>query len=157
LTPGATAAESLDRLHGMMGRFAGYAGVALLSGPDVLADAAVARPVLRDIAARGLYFVDDGSLSRNAMQALAPASGLQSAAPNVVIEAARDRAGVAAALDRLADAARSNGTALGIVSQAAANADILAAFAASLRDKGLILVPVSALAGSARQAAQASK
>jgi len=47
-----------------MSRFSGYAGVANFLGGKFTADERALTPVLREIAARGLFYVDDGTSAR---------------------------------------------------------------------------------------------
>jgi polysaccharide deacetylase 2 family uncharacterized protein YibQ len=140
-------AAPLDRLHRMMGRFTGYAGVAGELGGGILADAAVARPILRDIAARGLFFVDDAAAQRGDLGSLAGNLGLQSARAAVVVDAAAGADALKAALARLPDQARSGGGAIGAIELSGDKVEAVAALAAELTARGIVLVPVSALAG----------
>ena len=138
----------LDRLHRMMGRFTGYAGVAGEFGGGLLADAATARPILRDVAGRGLFFVDDAAAQGGGdLGSLAGSLGLQSARAAVVVDAAAGGDALKAALARLQDQARSGGGAIGAIALSGDKVDAVAALASELTARGIVLVPISALAG----------
>ncbi len=125
---------ALDRLHRLMGRFAGYAGVSLsLEGKGGLHQATVG-----DIERRGLYLLDAAS---------PPASA--SAAPRPPVRAvdvmlSSDKA----ALDRLVDRARTRGSAIGWIAGPNPSAEVIATFANGLAAQGIALVPLSAVADS---------
>ncbi|MGH6853664.1 MAG: divergent polysaccharide deacetylase family protein, partial [Methylocella sp.] len=61
LLAGAGKAANIDNLTWLMSRFTGYAGVANFLGGKFTADAKALAPVLREIAARGLFYVADGT------------------------------------------------------------------------------------------------
>ena len=64
-----------------MGRFAGYVGVVNAMGSKMTADEAALAPVLGEIGARGLLFLDDGSSSRSRVETVGAAVQTPTAAP----------------------------------------------------------------------------
>ena len=121
--------DLLDRLHWHMGRFVGYVGIANFLGGKFTGDEASFSPVLRDVAGRGLLYFDDGSSARSLAPTLAPDLGLPLARADVVLARAKDK-----------------GSAIGVASGLPASVSRIAAFAQKLGERGIALVPVSALA-----------
>lgn len=146
LQPGSAAGDGLDRLHWMMGRFTGYAGVALVGQPSLPAGPVASDAVLRDVARRGLYLAADAAVAHDAPQPTPGGAGLQLAAVTMTIDATQDHAMVTAALARLADLAATNGSALGILHWRTGAMPDVQSFADGLARRGVTLVPVSALA-----------
>lgn len=142
--PAPPAGDGLDRLHWMMGRFTGYAGVALVGPPSLPSGAIASDAVLRDVARRGLYL----AAAQDAARPDAGGAALQRAAAAVTIDSSQDHAAVAAALGRLADLAATNGSALGILQWRTGSLPDVQAFAEGLARRGITLVPVSALAAA---------
>ena len=142
----AAGSGNLETLHWAMGRFGGYAGLASMRGTAFLASPA-AVPVLRDIAARGLFLVMD--TPGGAVDTLAATVGLGTAAADVSIDGSADGPALKAALSHLADLARRNGRALGYIRTLPADLGPILAFTQDLAGQGIALVPVSALAGGA--------
>ena len=155
LRQGAEAAETLDDLHWLMGRFTGYAGVGNFLGARFTANPAALAPVLRDIAGRGLFFVDDGASPQSLVADTAKGVGLDVLKADVVIDANGRPDAIAASLAALESLARKNGSALGVASALPASVEQVNRFARSLESRGIALVPVSALAkGPPRPSAQ---
>jgi uncharacterized protein len=83
LLAGAGKAANIDNLTWLMSRFTGYAGVANFLGGKLTSDAKALTPVLREIAARGLFYVDDGTSAQSLAMTLAPGQALAAAAPTL--------------------------------------------------------------------------
>jgi polysaccharide deacetylase 2 family uncharacterized protein YibQ len=137
-----------ERLHWLMSRFTGYAGLGNAFGSRFLADAEALRPVLQDVAARGLFFFDDGTAARSLVPTLASDIGLPSLRADVVLDASADAAAIGAALHRLEGLAHQRGSAIGSAGGSPGTVAALAQGLADLASRGLVLVPVSAVAGS---------
>lgn len=132
-----------DRLKWLLARCTGYAGVANYLGGRFLADEQALAPVLRDLSARGLFFVDDGSARRSLAPALADETGLPVLRADIVLDANPAPASIAAALTRLESIARERGLAVGTASALPATIALVARFAETLKSEGIVLVPVS--------------
>jgi len=149
-------AQRLDDLHWLMGRFQGYAGVTNFLGAKFTADETALSPVLRDVANRGLLYVDDGASPRSLARSAAAKIKLPAAAADVVIDAVQKPEAIEDALNRLEALARANGTALGVATALPVSIDHIARWARGLEARGLALTPVSAIVtrapGSAAQA-----
>jgi polysaccharide deacetylase 2 family uncharacterized protein YibQ len=149
LLTGASDADNLDSLRWQMGRFVGYAGIVNHLGGKFTADARALTPALGEIAARGLFYVDDGSSPRSLARDVAPTLGLAAAAADVVVDADAAPAAIDAALTRLEALARARGAAIGVASALPSSLDRIAPWSAGLEARGVELVPVSAMTARA--------
>ena len=140
-----TAAETLDDLHWLMSRFTGYTGIGNFLGARFTGDPAALTPVLQDMAARGLFYVDDGSSPQSTAAEVARKVGLATLKADVIIDANSKPEAIAAALAALENLARRNGSALGIASALPGSVEQVARFAKALESRGIALVPLSAL------------
>lgn len=129
-----------------MSRFSGYAGVANFLGARFSANRPAFEPVLSELNARGLIYVDDGASPQSLAPALAPALGLPLAKADLVIDLDRKPEAILAALTSLEAIARAKGQAFGVASALPATLEQVGRFARSLERRGIVLVPVSALA-----------
>jgi hypothetical protein len=108
-------------------------------------------PVLEEVKARGLLFVDDGSVKDSAAGQIASTIGLDFATADVQIDAVPSPDDINKALARLEAVAKEKGSAIGIASAKPATIKALAQWAAQLQAKNIILIPVSAAIRSQRQ------
>ncbi len=144
LLAGAGKAANIDNLAWLMSRFTGYAGVANFLGGKLTADAKALTPVLREIAARGLYYVDDGTSAQSLAMTLAPSQALAAARADVVLDSAAGPEAIEAALARLEAIARDKGVAIGVASALPPSIAIIGRFARALEARGIALIPLSA-------------
>jgi hypothetical protein len=149
LLTGASDADNLEALRWQMGRFVGYAGVVNHLGGKFTADARALTPALSEIAARGLFYLDDGSSPRSLAREVAPTLSLASAAADAVVDADAAPAAIDAALTRLETLARARGAAIGVATALPSSLDRIARWCAGLEARGVELVPVSALTARA--------
>ncbi len=155
LTANVDAPVLLDRLHWLLARAAGYVGVSNQGGDALLADAAAASPVFKELAAKGLFFVGSGTVPVGRIDAAARAAVLPHGAVDVVCDISGEAA-IRASLTRLKDVARLNGQALGYVASPS-NPDQIAMLAAALAAQSIRLVPVGTLIASHPGADQAKR
>jgi polysaccharide deacetylase 2 family uncharacterized protein YibQ len=142
-----TAAENMEDLHWLMSRFSGYAGVANFLGAKFTADDNALKPILREIAARGLYYADDGTSAQSLAATLAPGINLAAAQADISFDASLKPGTLEAALIKLEARARDKGLAVGVASGLpSGDIDRIAHFAQALEAKGINLVPLSAVA-----------
>jgi polysaccharide deacetylase 2 family uncharacterized protein YibQ len=139
--------DQLVDLHWLMSRFTGYVGVVNYLGARFTAEAAALRPVLADIAARGLLYLDDGASPRSLAPSLAPGLGLAAARADAAIDSRAKPQDIDAQLAQLEALARRNGQAIAVAEAFPGAVARLARFARDLERRGIALVPVSALAG----------
>ncbi|MHB2209416.1 divergent polysaccharide deacetylase family protein [Methylobacterium sp. CM6257] len=139
--------ENADRLAWALTRFPGYVGVANFMGSKLMADAAF-EPILREIGARGLGFLDDGTAPK-ASSAPVNKSRTPVARAEIVLDAVPRADAIDAALAQAEARARTTGFVLVSASGAALSVDRIARWARDLDTRGLRLVPASvALRGS---------
>jgi len=154
LLTGATLEQNLQRLHWSLGRIGGYAGVTgalgAMRGERFAASADSMAFLLREITSRGLYYVDAGSPENGATRinvtprALAFAHGRF---VDLVVDEPPTRAEIDRQLAVLEAVARERGSAVGLVSAPRPTSiGRVAIWAAGLSDRGVALVPVSAIA-----------
>jgi polysaccharide deacetylase 2 family uncharacterized protein YibQ len=141
----AAAAENLKRLHWLLSRFGTYVGVMNYMGGRFTSDPKAMETVLAEIGRRGLLYLDDGtsvrSRAREASLGRAPF-----AAADMVIDAEPDAAAIDNRLTRLEAIARERGHAIGVASAYPVSIDRIAAWAKDAARRGVVLVPVTAVA-----------
>jgi polysaccharide deacetylase 2 family uncharacterized protein YibQ len=148
LTVDATAAENIDQLHWLMSRFTNYVGAVNYMGARFTGEAAAMTPVLAEIGHRGLLWLDDGSSARS--QAVALAGNTPVLRADVVLDADLTPAAIDQRLDQLRAIARERGYAIATASAFSATIDRVAAFAKDAADRGVTIVPISALVTAGR-------
>lgn len=136
---------NLDRLFWLMARFGGYIGVTNYMGARFTAAAEDFAPVMEELAARGLGYVDDGSSNRSVAPQLAAKDKVPFARADLNLDANPDRSAIVDALTALEEKARTQGRALGVISALPVSVEAVSEWARTLDAKGLALVPVSAL------------
>ena len=143
--------ENMKRLQWLMSRFTGYVGVTNQMGAKFEAARDAFLPVLEEIKARGLLYVDDGSVQQSTAGQIAGVLGLDYSVVNVQIDGGQSPAEIARALGQLEALAKERGCAIGVASARPATIKQLAEWAGKLAGKGIVLVPVSAAVRSQRQ------
>src|SRR5579875_406043 len=147
-------AANNDNLFWFMSRFTGYAGVANFLGGKFTAYEKALKPVLHEIAARGLFYIDDGSSAQSLVPVLAPGQDLAAARADVIIDSAAQPEAIEAALARLEKTARDKGLAIGVASSLPVSIAIIGRFARSLEERGIALVPLSMAMPKLQKSAQ---
>jgi polysaccharide deacetylase 2 family uncharacterized protein YibQ len=147
LTAAAKVQENLDKLQWAMGRFTGYVGLVNFMGAKLTADEAALAPMLKEIGARGLAFLDDGSSSRSLVGTLAPALRMPASRADRVIDGIPQAEAVDKELARLEELARKKGFALGTASALPLSVERIARWSRELESRNILLVPVSAAFG----------
>ena len=143
--------ENLKRLQWLMSRFTGYVGITNLMGAKFEPTQASFVPVLEEVKARGLLFVDDGSVKDSAGGQIASTIGLDFATADVQIDAVPSPDDINKALARLEAVAKEKGFAIGIASAKPETIKQLSQWAGQLQAKNIVLIPVSAAIRSQRQ------
>lgn len=143
LTTSGQPSETMDKLYWVMSRFTGYVGIVNYMGGKFTASDAALTPVLRDLAARGLMFLDDGSSTRSLAPTMAPSFKLPLARADGIVDAVPKASAIDDQLARLETIAREKGLAVGMASSLPVSIDRIAAWAKGLEAKGLQLVPAS--------------
>lgn len=146
--------KNADRLRWQMSRFAGYVGIASYLGGRFTADDKALAPVLREIARRGLLYVEDGASPRSESARLAAGLALPVLKADVIIDREDRPAAIDAALAELEKIARDKGLAIGAASALPTTLARLQPWAHTLERRGIALVPLSAAAQGAAATAQ---
>jgi polysaccharide deacetylase 2 family uncharacterized protein YibQ len=141
--------EILDSLRWQMGRFTGYVAVVNDSGGKFTTDQQNMAPILKEIAARGLGYLDDGAPPGSVGQEPTTILPIPSARADLVIDANAALETLDASLARLVGLARQRGSAIGVVSAPPGDIARLERWANGLDSKGVALVPLSALMSAA--------
>ena len=138
--------QNIDRLHWAMSRFQGYVGIANYMGARFTAAEQALAPVMRDAGKRGLIYLDDGTSARSLTSQIAGAANMPFAKANIVLDATPTPAEIDNAFARLESIARERGVAVGVASALPASIDRIAHWAKAAAGRGIVLVPVSAVA-----------
>ena len=138
-----SATQNLDRLQWLMARMQGYVGVASLMGSRFTASDQALSPILREVAKRGLIYVDDGSSSRSVASQIAGANNLPFAKAEIVLDKLPAPAEIDRALARLEMTACEHGSAIGYATASPATISRISEWAKKLNGRGFVLVPIS--------------
>jgi polysaccharide deacetylase 2 family uncharacterized protein YibQ len=138
--------ENVKRLQWLMSRYTGYVGLTNHMGAKFETAQTSLTPVLEEVKARGLLYLDDGSIQGSTAGQIASAIGLDYSAANVQLDG-----DVAKGLAQLEALAKQKGFAIGVASAKPATIKQIADWAAKLEAKGIVLVPVSAAVRAQRQ------
>ena len=146
LTVEAGEAGNLADLHTAMARITNYTGITNFMGGRFLADPDALEPVMRDLAKRGIMFVDDGTSARSLTGQFAKTLGIPFAASDMVLDVTQERGYILSRLDDLERIARRNGTAIGVASAFEVSVNAIATWAEEARARGIEIVSASAAA-----------
>lgn len=145
LAVGLSKDELLRRLRWDLGRFEGYVGINNHMGSRFTSDAASMTPVMEELKARGLLFLDSRTIASTTGSALAQRMGVPNAARDVFLDNEANANGITERLAVVEATARRNGMAIAIGHPHDATLAQLAIWLDSFARKGLVLVPVSAI------------
>ena len=145
-----TSEQNIDRLHWLMSRFQGYVGLVGYMGARFTASEQGLAPVLRDVAKRGLIYVDDGSSSRSIAGQLAGTHNLPFAKTDIVLDSVPTPVEIDRALARLEMKARDAGFAVGFATAQPATIARVADWAKKVEARGIFLVPITMVAIKAK-------
>ncbi|MBB1249712.1 divergent polysaccharide deacetylase family protein [Rhizobium sp. G21] len=146
LTHDQSEARNLDLLHQGMGKMTNYTGVMNYLGGRFLSDAEASEPVMRDIARRGLMFLDDGTSTQSLSPVYAKAYGMPLAFADLVLDQEVNHGAILAKLDDLERIALRKGSAIGVASAFDDSVAAIAEWSREAGRRGIEIVGVSALA-----------
>ena len=135
--------EVLRRLRWGLDRFSGYVGINNHMGSRFTSDAIAMAPVIEELHARGLLFLDSRTTATTVGEALARKRGVPTVARNVFLDDEIAAPAIAARLADVEQAARRKGVAVAIGHAHDATLAALAAWLPTLAAKHLVLVPLS--------------
>ena len=142
-----SAEQNLHRLEWVLSRFTGYIGVTNFLGSRFTADAQTLRPVLVELKRRGLMFVDGRDNPLSVAPRLAAEVGLARAVNDIFLDQQANSITIDAQLEELEQIARANGTAVAFGQPFPVIIARLKRWVKTLNERGLVLAPVSAVAG----------
>jgi hypothetical protein len=137
--------QNIEALRWHMSRFAGYSGVTNYMGGRFLASEEAMKPVLAEVRGRGLVYLEDASVNRSAAPALVGKLDLPMQRASMTIDSDPSGPAIAGALESLEQEAIRNGYAIGTGSGLDVTIETVAEWAKTLQEKGIMLVPVSAI------------
>lgn len=143
LLAGSKPAENLDRLAFVLARVPGAVAVMNFMGARLTSEAAALEPVLREIGARGLGFLDDGTSPRSLARDVGRKVKAPVARAEIVVDAVPRPDTIDRELARLEEAARKSGFALGSATALPLSIDRIARWSRDLESRGILLVPAS--------------
>lgn len=148
------AAENLARFKWIMSRFTGYVGIMGHMGSRFTGSARAVRPILAEMEARGLVYVDNATAAKSAAVTVANEIGL----PNAVVSLRVDTDLSAGAIDaRLAEAeaiAKRDGSAIVLGFPYPVTVDRIAAWITGLNERGIAAVPLTVLIDAKERAGE---
>jgi polysaccharide deacetylase 2 family uncharacterized protein YibQ len=137
--------EILERLRWGLGRFDGFVGINNHMGSKFTSDARSMAPVMEELHARGLVFLDSRTSPSSAGVRLAVSYGVPHAARDVFLDDDQAPAAITRQLTQVEQVARRHGSAIAIGHPHDTTIAALRAWLPLLGEKGLALVPVSAV------------
>ncbi|MFO1118104.1 MAG: divergent polysaccharide deacetylase family protein [Beijerinckiaceae bacterium] len=143
--------EATSDLHWLMSRFPGYVGVVNFLGARFMSTQDAIAPFMRELAARGVGFVDDGSSPQSLAAGVGANVGAAVARADMVLDADAKPEAIETQLSKLEQIARQKGFALGVASAIPGSIDKLSRFAKGLENRGIALVPASVALGRERE------
>lgn len=145
LLTGQAPRDNIDRLYAVMGRIGGYVGLINNMGARFTASAADFGPMMEELGARGLGYLDDGSSNRSLAAQLAKANSVPFSRADRVLDSNPARAPILEALSALEVRASEQGGAIGIISALPVSVQTVTEWAQGLEERNILLVPASAL------------
>ena len=137
--------QNIDRLHWLMSRFQGYVGVVNFMGARFTSSEPALSPILREVGKRGLIYLDDGNSPRSLAGQIANANNLPFSKTDIVLDSVPTPAAIERSLTRLEALARERGIAVGVAAASPASIDRIALWAKALDQRGVSLVPITAV------------
>ena len=146
-----TPSQNLERLAWILSRFTGYVGVTDHMGSRFTTSTQSLRPILAELAGRGLLFVDSRSADRSMALEVAAQVGLPRAGNDRFIDEMAARQAIDQRLKEVEALARRNGEALAMGFSYPVTIERVAVWAAGLEARGFVLAPVSAIITTERR------
>lgn len=151
LTVGAGTKSNLSLLRKSLGQITNYTGVMNFLGGRFLSDADAFEPVMRDLAKRGLLFLDDGTSAQSLSGTLADTLDVPHGFADLVVDSQLDRTTILKKLDELERIARRNGQAIGVASAFDESIGAIAEWVDEASGRGIEFVGASALVKDPQQ------
>ena len=142
---GMEAEELRKRIEWALSRFTGFVGINNHMGSRFTADAAGMAVVMEELKMRGLLFLDSRTTGGTVGAKLAAEAGVPFAERNVFLDNINEEAAVEQQLAQLERSAKKNGWAIGIGHPKDATIMALSRWIPMMEEKGLTLVPLTAI------------
>lgn len=140
--------ENINILKSSLGRMTGYVGIVNHMGSRFTAAAESLRPVLEELNRRGLMLLDSRSTQYSRAASMARDLGMPASFSNTYIDDDVNPGEIAKQLAELESRARVYDYAVGIGRPYPVTIDAVKVWAASLEDRGFVLVPITATANN---------
>lgn len=137
--------RNIERLHWSMSKVMGYTGITTTTGSKFVGNADALKPVMDDLKARGLLFLDPHLTPKSQGAAAAEKAGVPRAAADRIIDRDLARNAIDDQLRELEAVAKQQGSAVGIGFPYPSTVERLSIWATGLQDRGIVLAPLSAL------------
>ena len=137
--------EFQRRLQWAFDRFDGYVGINNHMGSRFTEDFAAMATLMGKLAPKGLFFLDSLTSTRSAGEEAAQAAGVAYLARDVFLDNVVNPEAVWSRLAELERIALANGSAIAIAHPKGATIQVLSEWIPTLADRGITLVPLSAL------------
>jgi polysaccharide deacetylase 2 family uncharacterized protein YibQ len=151
LRTGLDAQKNLKELHYSLAQITNYTGIMNFLGGQFLSNADALEPVMRDLAKRGLLFLDDGTSAQSLTGTLADTIGVPHGFADLVVDGQLERIAILRKLDELERIARRNGTAIGVASAFDESVGAVSQWMDEAGTRGIEFVGVSALVKDPQQ------
>ena len=151
LTTEAGAKTNLALLHKSLSEITNYTGIMNFLGGRFLSDADALEPVMRDLAKRGLLFLDDGTSAQSLSGTLAGTLDVPQGFADLVVDDQLDRGAILKKLDELERIARKNGQAIGVASAFDESVGAISDWVDEASARGIEFVGVSVLVKDPQQ------
>jgi polysaccharide deacetylase 2 family uncharacterized protein YibQ len=145
LLTGQAPRDNLAKLYTVLGKFGGYVGLINHMGARFTASTSDFSPVMEELGARGLGYLDDGSSNRSMAQQLATANAVQYGRADLALDLNPARGPILEQLKALELQATDKGSAIGVISALPVSVATLGEWTKTAADRGFVVVPVSAL------------
>jgi polysaccharide deacetylase 2 family uncharacterized protein YibQ len=142
----AEAAENIERLHWLLSRFTGYVGVTNYMGSLLTTSPDAMFPILQDLQARGLMFLDAMETPDSIAGQLAGEMHMPNVVNNRFLDTQASRVAIDARLFELEAIAKATGGAVGIGFPYPVTIERVSEWIATLEEREIAVVPISALA-----------
>ncbi len=136
--------KNKETLNKIMGKLVGYVGMMNHMGDKFMTQQPSLRPILNEINARGLMFVDAQTTQFSKGASIAQSIGLPRATNDTFIDEITSREEILVQLQDLKNRARARGVAVGVARNYPMSITIIEKWSKGLADQGFQLVPITA-------------
>jgi len=144
LLSGLSDTVNLQRLKWIMARMTGYIGMVNINGSKFSSIESAMHPILHELKVRGLTFMDAHPQAPEISYQLSQEIKLDYLQGSVIIDRVQTKTSIDLSLKKLEELANKNGSAIGVMSGLPLSVQRLTEWSASLKKKGIHLVPLSA-------------